>query len=99
MAFAQLQDAEGLNTGAGRKKQNVVRDGKRAQTLENAQNTITGGRSKTPPCQSVKPDFYGSPLNGFQRATAERGQDMLPQDAFVNLPAPLAQTDVRQVYV
>lgn len=97
MAFAQLQDAEGLNTGAGRKKQNVVRDGKRAQTLENAQNTITGGRSKTPPCQSVKPDFYGSPLNGFQRATAERGQDMLPQDAFVNLPAPLAQADMWQI--
>lgn len=78
MPFAQLQNAEGLNTGAGRMKQKFMRNGKRAQALEDAQNPIAGGRSQPLSRQSVQPDFHGRSLNGFERAVAERGQDMLP---------------------
>ena len=97
MPFAQLQDAEGVDTGTRREEQNVMRDSKRAQALEDAENTIAGRRSKALSCQGMKPDFHGRALNRFERTVAERGQDMLPQDAFINFPASLAQADMWQI--
>ena len=99
IALAQRVDFKGKHARTGRLPdgQQAVRARQGADTFEYGKGAVAGGRGQSLDRQIPQPFFHFMRLNVGKPPIPEGRGKMLPRNARVHLPAPLAELDMRQI--